>query len=93
MNEKRAGNGFDDFPAKEGMLEGMTVTTIKRIIAWPIEQEMKMQKTGQTTPAPRTHTNRATLNHLLDANDTRWTLTMQTIAAAPGECPETELTT
>ena len=57
MNEKYAGNGFDDFPAKEGMLEGMRGTVIKRIIAWPIGQEMKVQKLGKTAPVARTRTN------------------------------------
>jgi hypothetical protein len=51
-------------------------------IAWQIEQEMKVQNLNKTTMAKKMHTSRASLNRLLDENNTSLTLTTLASAAA-----------
>jgi plasmid maintenance system antidote protein VapI len=53
---------------------------IKRVVAWQIEQEMKLQKLTKTALAAKMHTSRAALNRLLDETDTSLTLTTLTSA-------------
>ena len=55
---------------------------VKRAIAWQIEQEMSAQKITKTAMAKKMRTSRASLNRLLDANDTSLTLTTLAGAAA-----------
>ena len=74
------GSGFDDFLAEEGILEEVTAIATKRVIAWQIEQAMSELKLTKTEMAKKMHTNRATLNRLLDEEDTSLTLT--TLASA-----------
>jgi hypothetical protein len=80
MANKHIGSSFDDFLVEEGMLEEVTATAMKRIIAWQIAEEMKAQKLSKTAMATRMHTSRAALNRLLDEKDTSLTLT--TLASA-----------
>lgn len=80
MANQHVGSSFDEFLAEEGRLEDATATAMKRIIAWQIEQEMKAQKLSKTAMAQRMHTSRASLNRLLDEEDTSLTLT--TLASA-----------
>jgi len=64
------------------MLEEVTAVAVKRIIAWQIEQEMSAQQITKTAMAKKMRTSRATLNRLLDENDTSLTLTTLAGAAA-----------
>jgi DNA-binding Xre family transcriptional regulator len=82
MTKQSLGSDFDDFLAEEGMLEEVTAVAVKRVIAWQIEQEMSAQKITKTAMAKRMRTSRASLNRLLDANDTSLTLTTLAGAAA-----------
>lgn len=82
MGNKHIGSNFDDFLAEEALLEEATATAMKRVIAWQIEQEMKVQKLSKTAMASKMHTSRAALNRLLDATDTSLTLTTLASAAA-----------
>ena len=82
MTKQNLGSDFDDFLAEEGMLEEVTAVAVKRIIAWQIEQEMSAQKMTKTAMAKKMRTSRASLNRLLDANDTSLTLTTLAGAAA-----------
>jgi hypothetical protein len=82
MANKRIGGNFDDFLGNEAILEDVTATAMKRVIAWQIEQEMKAQKITKTAMAAKMHTSRAALNRLLDASDTSLTLTTLASAAA-----------
>ena len=79
---KHIGSNFDDFLAEEAMLEEVTATAMKRVIAWQIEQEMKAQHISKTAMATRMKTSRAALNRLLDETDTSLTLTTLASAAA-----------
>ena len=82
MNKQNIGSDFDDFLAEEGMLEEVTAVAVKRVIAWQIEQEMSAQKLTKTAMAKKMRTSRASLNRLLDENDTSLTLTTLAGAAA-----------
>lgn len=82
MANKHIGGNFDDFLAEEAMLEEVTATAMKRVIAWQIEQEMKAQHLSKTAMATKMKTSRAALNRLLDETDTSLTLTTLAIAAA-----------
>ncbi|MBN3821702.1 XRE family transcriptional regulator [Paraburkholderia sp. Se-20369] len=81
-NNRHIGSDFDAFLEEEGILEEVTATAIKRVIAWQIEQEMKAQHITKTAMAARMKTSRAALNRLLDATDTSLTLTTLASAAA-----------
>ncbi|MCO4879985.1 helix-turn-helix transcriptional regulator [Paraburkholderia caribensis] len=80
MTSKHVGGNFDDFLAEESLLEEVTATAMKRVIAWQIEREMKAQNLTKTRMAAKMNTSRAALNRLLDQNDTSLTLT--TLASA-----------
>ena len=82
MKNKNIGTDFDDFLMDEGMLEEVTAVAVKRVIAWQIEQEMSAQKITKTAMAKKMRTSRASLNRLLDENDTSLTLTTLAGAAA-----------
>ncbi len=82
MAKKHIGSSFDDFLQEEAMLEEATAVAIKRVISWQIAEEMKNQQLTKTALAKRMHTSRATLNRLLDENDSSLTLTTLASAAA-----------
>ncbi len=82
MSKQNIGSNFDDFLAQEGMLEEVTAVAVKRVIAWQIEQEMTAQRITKTAMAKKMRTSRASLNRLLDENDTSLTLTTLAGAAA-----------
>ena len=93
MTKQNLGSDFDDVLAEEGMLEEVTAVAVKRVIAWQIEQEMSAQKMTKTAMAKKMRTSRASLNRLLDANDTSLTLTtLAGAAAALGRRIRLELT-
>jgi len=93
MKNQNIGSDFDDFLADEGMLEEVTAVAVKRVIAWQIEQEMSAQKITKTAMAKKMRTSRASLNRLLDENDTSLTLTtLAGAAAALGQRIKLELT-
>ena len=82
MKKQNVGSDFDDFLAQEGRFEEVTAVAVKRVIAWQIEQEMAAQKLTKTAMAKKMRTSRASLNRLLDENDTSLTLTTLAGAAA-----------
>ena len=42
MGHEHIGSGFDDFLSEEAMLEEATAVAIKRVIAWQINEAMKL---------------------------------------------------
>ena len=82
MAIEHIGSRFDDFLADEAMLEQATAVAIKRVIAWQIAQEMRVQQLTKTALAKKMRTSRAALNRLLDENDASLTLTTLVSAAA-----------
>ena len=92
MKKQNIGSDFDDFLVEEGMLEEATAVAVKRVIAWQIEKEMSAQKITKTAMAKKMRTSRASLNRLLDENDTSLTLaTLAGAAAALGRRIKLEL--
>ena len=92
MKKQNIGSDFDDFLTEEGMLEEATAVAVKRVIAWQIEREMSAQKIAKTAMAKKMRTSRASLNRLLDENDTSLTLaTLAGAAAALGRRIKLEL--
>ena len=90
---RHVGSSFDEFLSDETMLEEGASVAIKRVIAWQIAQEMKVQNLTKTALAAKMNTSRAALNRLLDENDTSLTLTTLTSAAkALGKNVSIELT-
>lgn len=80
FNANNIGSSFEDFLIEEDMLEEATAIAIKKVLAWQIAEEMKAQKLTKTLMANKMHTSRASLNRLLDEQDTSLTLT--TLASA-----------
>jgi len=75
------GSNFDDFLQEESILEEVNAVAVKRVLAWQIAQAMKEQNLTKTALAEKMHTSRASLNRLLDEEDTSLTLTTLTSAA------------
>jgi antitoxin HicB len=75
------GSSFDDFLQEEGIFEEVNAVAVKRVLAWQIAQAMKAQNLTKTALAEKMHTSRASLNRLLDEEDTSLTLTTLTSAA------------
>ena len=75
------GSSFDDFLQEEGIFEAVNAVAVKRVLAWQIAQAMKEQNLTKTALAEKMHTSRASLNRLLDEEDTSLTLTTLTSAA------------
>ncbi len=82
MGKKHIGSNFDDFLKDEAMHEEVTAVALKRVIAWQIAEEMRVQHITKTELAKRMHTSRAALNRLLDEDDPSLTLTTLASAAA-----------
>lgn len=79
------GSKFEDYLAEEGLLDEVTATAMKRVLAWQIAQLMKKQRVTKSAMAKRMKTSRAALDRLLDAENTSVTLlTMGRAAAALG---------
>lgn len=94
MNEKYIGSRFDNFLDEYAILEESTATAIKRVLAWQIAEGMKQQNLTEAEMAEKMHTDRASLNRLLDEADTSLTLTtLATAAAVLGKTVRIELIT
>jgi hypothetical protein len=76
------GSSFDDFLSEEAILDEVTAVATKRVIAWQIAEGMSALKLSKTAMAKKMHTSRASLNRLLDEEDTSLTLTTLVSAAA-----------
>ena len=82
MKAKHIGSSFDDFLQEEALLEDATEIAVKRVIAWQIGKAMSDKKLTKTVMAKKMNTSRASLNRLLDEDDTSLTLTTLASAAA-----------
>jgi predicted XRE-type DNA-binding protein len=76
------GGLFDDFLKEEGIHEEVQTTAIKRVIAWQLEEAMKIQNLSKVEMARRMETSRAQLDRLLDPDNDSVTLDTLTRAAA-----------
>lgn len=82
----RIGSSFDEFLAKEGLLEECEALAIKEILAMQISEAMRSKSLSKAEMARRMKTSRPALDRLLDSKNTSITLhTLQRAAAAVGK--------
>jgi len=80
------GSSFDEFPQKEGMLTQAEAVTLKRVIAFQLEETMTKEHISKTEMAKRMNTSRSAINRLLDPLNTSITLaTIESAVAAMGK--------
>jgi antitoxin HicB len=85
MNQSHLGSSLDDFLREEKLLETAEAVAAKRVIAFKVEQEMKLRQLSKTELAVRMKTSRAAVERLLDPTNTSITLaTLGRAAAALG---------
>ncbi len=77
---------FDEFLKDEGIYEEVNDVAIKRVIAYQLEQEMKIQKISKTKLAQMMHTSRAAVDRLLSpSNDSLTLSTLISVSQALGK--------
>ena len=75
MKRKNIGSSFDSWLRDEGIYGDVSATAIKRVVARQVEEAMQQKDISKTEMAKRMHTSRATLDRLLDPENTgvlRW---------------------
>lgn len=77
---KHVGSDFDEFLKEEGLLEEVERVAIKRVVAYQVGQYMLNQGLTKTEMARRMHTSRASLDRLLDPENS--SVTLQTLERA-----------
>ncbi|MBK9170357.1 MAG: XRE family transcriptional regulator [Bryobacterales bacterium] len=88
----RIGSSFDDFLAKEGILQECEELAIKQILADQIKAAMEQEQLTKSAMAARMQTSRRALDRLLDPGNSSVTLhTLQRAAAAVGRQLRLEL--
>ncbi len=80
MNNKHIGTDFSDFLKEDGIFEETNDIAIKRVIAYQLEQEMKVQNITKTKMAEMMNTSRAVVNRLLNPDNS--SLTLSTLESA-----------
>ena len=76
----QVGSDFDEFLTEEGLLEEVERVAIKRVVAYQVGQYMLNQGLTKTEMARRMHTSRASLDRLLDPDNS--SVTLQTLDRA-----------
>jgi DNA-binding phage protein len=85
MKNKALGSSFDDFLAEEGLLEEVTETAAKRVLARSIAALIAHSGKSKAQIARDMKTARSQVNRLLDEHDTGVTLhTIMAAASATG---------
>ena len=80
VNNPHFGTSLDDFLKEENILEEANARSLKKVLAWQIEEAMKASGLTKTEMASRMGTSRAQLNRLLDPDNE--SLTLSTLASA-----------
>ena len=80
MSNKHIGSDFGDFLKEDGIYEEVNDIAIKRVIAYQLEQEMKVQNITKSKMAELMNTSRAVVNRLLNPDND--SLTLQTLERA-----------
>ncbi|MFT3820166.1 MAG: helix-turn-helix transcriptional regulator [Rubrivivax sp.] len=78
----RLGGLFEDWLKEEGLHEEVSTASVKRVLAWQLEQAMKEQNLSKSEMARRMATSRPQLDRLLDPDNAGVTLDTLTKAAA-----------
>lgn len=85
-SNSHVGSSFSDFLEEEGRREEAEAVAVKRVLAWQIEEAMRLQGISKAEMARRLRTSRTQLARLLDPQQTHVELaTMQRAAAALGK--------
>ena len=68
MSKQKAkiGSSFESFLEEQGMKHEATAVSIKRVIAWQLEQAMEEQKISKNKMAKAMQTSRSQLDRILD---------------------------
>lgn len=86
------GSSFDDWLDAEQINDEVTAIAVKRVIAWQISESMKTQHITKTALASRMNASRATLDRLLNGDETSLNLaTLTNVANALGKRLKIEL--
>ncbi len=92
MVNPHIGSSFDDFLKEDGIYEEVTVTAVKRVLAWQLEQSRLAQGISKSALARQMHTSRTQVERLLDPANTQVQLdTLQRAAKALGRTLVIEL--
>ena len=86
------GSSLDDLLEEEGILTEVNAIALKRVMAWQLSQAMTEKGVSKSAMAKEMQTSRASLDRLLDPENTSVTLhTMDRAAAALGKRLRLEL--
>jgi predicted transcriptional regulator len=86
VNKKHIGSSFDDFLAREGILEDCRAAAIKFKIARELATVMRHRRISKAEVAKRLKTSRSGVDRLLDPDNTSITLnTMAKVARLLGK--------
>jgi predicted XRE-type DNA-binding protein len=89
---KYVGSTFDDFLEEEGMKEEVENDSIKKIIAFQLQETIKVEKLTKTELAKKLETSHAAVDRLLDPYNESVTLfTLKKAAAIVGQKIKMEL--
>ena len=92
MNNASIGSSFDDFLEEEGLKEEVENGSIKKLIAYQMQEKLKNEHLTKTELAQRLDTSRAAVNRLLDPdNDSITLLTLKKAASILGKRIKLEL--
>ena len=80
VKNKHIGSDFNDFLQEQNLLDECETSTIKRVLAWQLEQAMKDSNISKAELARRMHTSRAVIARLLNPDNPA--LTLQTMEKA-----------
>ncbi len=72
--EKNMESDFNEFLKEDGIYEEVNDIAIKRVIAYQLEEEMKVQNITKTKMASMMNTSRAVVNRLLNPDNSSLTL-------------------
>jgi hypothetical protein len=75
-----SGSTFNSFLDEEGIREEVEATSIKRVVAWQLQQAMREQQKTKQVMAKQLRTSRSQLDRLLDPQNV--SVTLDTIARA-----------
>lgn len=81
QRNKQIGGLFEDWLKEEGIHESVQTASVKRVLAWQLEQAMMSLNLTKTEMARRMDTSRPQLDRLLDPDNNSVTLDTLTKAA------------
>ncbi|QCS49808.1 Fis family transcriptional regulator [Picosynechococcus sp. PCC 11901] len=81
-NNQHIGSSLDDLLEEDGILAEVNALALKRVLAWQLSQEMERQELSRSQMAASMKTSRASLQRLLDPENTSVTLKTMEKAAA-----------